>query len=84
MKATGFSHILPTFEERREKKSHGSSGDAGDPPLSAYCSVSLQSILVLVVTAGYEVVIIVNKNKLRGFSPQASYTDRAAVACRQS
>jgi hypothetical protein len=26
----------------------------------------------------------VNKNKLRGLSPQASYTDRATAACRRS
>jgi hypothetical protein len=25
-----------------------------------------------------------NKNKLRGFSPQANYTDGETVACRQS
>jgi hypothetical protein len=25
-----------------------------------------------------------NKNKLRGFSPQANYTDRATAACRRS
>jgi hypothetical protein len=27
---------------------------------------------------------IYKTNKLRGFSPQANYTDRATAACRQS
>jgi hypothetical protein len=28
--------------------------------------------------------VITNKTKLRGFSPQANYTDQATAACRQS
>jgi hypothetical protein len=28
--------------------------------------------------------LIKTKTKLRGFSPQVNYTDRAAVACRRS
>jgi hypothetical protein len=31
-----------------------------------------------------EAVYVTNKNKLRGFSPPANYTDRATAACRRS
>jgi hypothetical protein len=38
----------------------GGDGDAGDSPLSAYCSVPLQPSLVLVDRDGYKVIAIVN------------------------
>jgi hypothetical protein len=36
--------------------------------------------------AWYAVTVLITKykKKLRGFSPQANYTDRATAACRQS
>jgi hypothetical protein len=34
---------------------------------------------VMIVT-----MIVLDLNKLRGFSPQANYTDRATAACRRS
>jgi hypothetical protein len=49
---------------------------------------SVSNILFFLWTAHVKCLSFIlyqtNKNKLRGLSPQANYTDRATAACRRS
>jgi hypothetical protein len=57
--------------------------------ISCYLSNRLYYYILLYqyidyINSDYVCLIKQNKNKLRGFTPQANYTDRETAACRRS
>jgi hypothetical protein len=49
----------------------------------AYMSIYMQPLLASTPVKIFASFFLTNNNKLRCFSPQANYTDRATAACRQ-
>jgi hypothetical protein len=52
--------------------------------LEPYHTIPQNSATLPVVRRSVVVMIVLIQKKLRGFSPQASYTDRATAACRRN
>jgi hypothetical protein len=78
-----FGHFSGEIQENHEKPQDNlclGRGSIREP----YRLVTFLSNLLFVVRMEFSEKRIKNKNKLRGLSPQANYTDRATAACVRS